>query len=123
MEAAVGAALKLVAQGSSLRKAAADASAPYSSLNGAWRAMGGKEDSPAWKAFVASVPPLPPAAEPAAALEKESPLGARLKRKADRYGDAVPYGKRGPWGMCRHPAAMARTQGCAEAHPAAVHGG
>ena len=31
----------------------------------------------------------------------ESPLGPRLKRKASRYGDAVPYGQHGPWGMYR----------------------
>ena len=67
--------------------------------------MGGNDDSDSWKAYVASLLPLPatpsPPPPPQAEPTKESPLGPRLKRKADRYGDSVPYGKHGTWGMYR----------------------
>ena len=97
-------ALKAVAYGSTLRAAATHADAPYSTLNKTWKAMGGDTKGPAWQAFIASLPPKPEpaAATPAPAVAaEESPLGPRLKRKADRYGDAVPYGKHGEWGLFR----------------------
>ena len=96
-------ALQHRARGMSLHKAAEAEAVPYSSLRKAWKAMAGDSNGPAWKAFVAALPPAPPPAttpQPAAAIE-EAPLGPRLRRKADRYGDAVPYGGHGEWGMYR----------------------
>ena len=49
---------------------------------------------------VATVAPPRLQAVPAPAPD-ESPLGPRLKRKATRYGDAVPYGSHGPTGLYR----------------------
>ena len=46
-------------------------------------------------------PPANPAPTPAAAPVEESPLLPRLKWKANRLGDAVPYGNHGPWGLYR----------------------
>eukprot|EP00966_Prymnesium_polylepis_P322214 7378479-Prymnesium_polylepis.3 len=109
-EQLVAQALEKVARGAGLREAIRDTpGAPYASLNKAWKAMGGDADGPAWHAYRASLPALPPtaltpAAAPAPAAVEESPLGPRLKRKASRYGDAVPYGKHGPWGMYREGA-------------------
>ena len=97
-------ALKAIAYGATLRAAAEAERAPYTSLNRAWLQLEGDTKGPAWQAFVASLPPKPqpPAAAPApAAAAEESPLGPRLKRKADRHGDAVPYGQHGEWGMFR----------------------
>ena len=103
MEQRVSKALKRVARGMSLRGAANGESAPYSGVRDAWKALGGDVDGPAWQAYRESLPPLPaedPAAAPAAAAD-ESPLGPRLKRKADRFGDGIPYGQHGSWGMFR----------------------
>jgi hypothetical protein len=100
----VASALKAVAYGASLRGAAEAERAPYASVNKAWSTLEGKTNGPAWQAFVASLPPKPqpPVAAPApAAAAQESPLGPRLKRKANRHGDAVPYGQHGEWGMFR----------------------
>ena len=56
-----------------------------------------------WAEYVKTVPPLPPtsAAPAAAAAPVMSPLGPRLKRKATRSGDGVPYGQHGSWGLFR----------------------
>jgi len=110
VDKAVARALQLKARGDSLRGAASKEKVAYASVNKAWKALEGDTNGPAWQAFVTSLPPLPPppaaapvaspASTPAQAVE-ESPLGQRLKRKADRFGDAVPYGKHGSWGMYR----------------------
>ena len=105
MEQGIAKALGAVARGSSLQAAARDTSVPYASLHKAWKALEGDTNGPAWQAFVTALPPLPAAAPtaaaPTAAPVRESPLGPRLKRKAVRYGDAVPYGAHGLWGMVR----------------------
>jgi hypothetical protein len=106
VDQSVATALVAVARGMTLKAASRTEGAPYSSLNKAWKALEGDIDGPAWQAFIAALPPLPaaaPAAAPAPAVD-ESPLGPRLKRKASRYGDAVPYGHHGPWGMYREGA-------------------
>eukprot|EP00966_Prymnesium_polylepis_P114538 2646556-Prymnesium_polylepis.1 len=105
VDAAVAKALEAVARGASLRSASDTETAPYASLNRAWKALEGDTKGPAWQAYVASLPPpaaapVPAAPAPAAAAD-ESPLGPRLKRKANRHGDAVPYGKHGTWGEYR----------------------
>ena len=103
VDKAVNAALEDIARGSHLRMAQRMHDAPYSTLRRAWVAMGGQDNSAGWQAFKASVPPLPTDGDeeqdenPTA----ESPLGARLKRRANRHGDAVPYGTKGPWGLYR----------------------
>eukprot|EP00966_Prymnesium_polylepis_P140682 3249271-Prymnesium_polylepis.1 len=97
-------ALQRVARGATLHKASCDEEVPYSSLNKAWKALEGDSNGPAWQAFVAALPPAAaqPASAPApAAAVAESPLAPRLKRKADRHGDAVPYGQHGSTGMYR----------------------
>lgn len=95
-------ALLAVARGSSLQKAARDTPAPYASLHKSWKGLGGDVDSPSWQAFKLALPPLPPTPEvETAPSPADSPLGPRLKRKADRHGDAVPYGCKGPRGMYR----------------------
>jgi hypothetical protein len=102
VEQRVSRALQLVAHGTTLRKASEREEAPYASLNKAWKAMGGDIDGPAWKAFKESLPPVPaPAPAPTKDAAAESPLAPRLKRKANRHGDAVPYGQHGAWGMVR----------------------
>jgi hypothetical protein len=105
VEQGIAKALGAVARGSSLQAAARDTSVPYASLHKAWKALEGDTNGPAWQAFVTALPPLPAAAPtaaaPTAAPVRESPLGPRLKRKAVRYGDAVPYGAHGLWGMVR----------------------
>jgi hypothetical protein len=103
VEQAVSKALQAVGRGASLRGASVAEGAPFASLQKAWKALEGDTKGPAWKSFVAALPPAPaPAAAPSPAVaDGESPLGPRLKRKADRHGDAVPYGKHGEWGMYR----------------------
>jgi len=59
VEKAIALALQSIAQGMSLRKASETHSAPYSSLNKAWAAMGGRDNNGAWQAFCRSVPPVP----------------------------------------------------------------
>jgi len=65
--------------------------------------MGGDVDSPGWQAFKASLPALaaPQVAQQAVESDKPSPLAPRLKRKATRHGDGVPYGSKGPTGLYR----------------------
>ena len=103
MDQGLSRALQAVARGSGLRAAAREEGVPYSSLNKAWKALEGDVKGPAWQAYVATLAPAPPpAAAPAsAAAPAESPLAPRLKRKADRHGDAVPYGQHGQWGSYR----------------------
>ena len=132
MELGVARALQLVARGASIRGAATKEQVPYASVNKAWKALEGDTNGPAWQAFVESLPPPPaatPAAAPAAApaavpasAVSESPLGPRLKRKADRYGDAVPYGNHGLWGMYREGVKEMGTRVAAgELSPAEAH--
>ena len=64
--------------------------------------MGGDSNSPAWQAFVKAVPPAQQlAGDPTPAAVEESPLRDRLRRKAVRYGEAVPYGQKGEWRLFR----------------------
>jgi len=98
-EEKLGRALRAVALGLTLRAATRDHDVAFSTLRAAWVEMGGAAGTDAWKAFVASFPkPAPPLP---ARTAPESPLGARLLRSASRYGDGVPYGQKGPWGMYR----------------------
>jgi len=104
VEQAISLALEDIARGVSQHQAAENHGAPYSSTNKAWRALGGHNGGTAWLAFCQSLPPAPPPAEPAQSAQSgvsESPLGPRLTRQAARYGDGVPYGQHGPWGLYR----------------------
>ena len=104
MEQGLSRALQAVARGSSLRSASADEGVPYSSLNKAWKSLEGDTKGSAWQAYVATLPSVPPPATAApapATAPVESPLMQRLKRKAVRHGDAVPYGQHGSWGLYR----------------------
>lgn len=101
--AAVNAALKDVARGMSLRHAEREHHAKYTSLHRAWVALGGPEESELWLAFKESVmlDTVDETPDVEARAEKESPLGPRLRRRANRYGDGVPYGTHGEWGLYR----------------------
>ena len=104
VEQAIGLALQSVARGESQHQAAKDHGAPRSSLNIAWRKLGGHLNSPGWQAYCKTVPAAPPPAPPTEAdtpTTAESPLGPRLTRQSIRYGDGVPYGHHGTWGMYR----------------------
>ena len=97
-------AIKQVARGTSLRQAALQYDAPFSSLRDHWIAMGGQANSDNWQAFVLSAEAcdVPQQAEvPAPDVPAQSPLGPRLRRLCTRYGDAIAYGQHGEWGMCR----------------------
>ena len=65
MEQAVARAMQAVAYGSSLRSAAKKEDAPYTSVHKAWKALDGDTKGPAWRAYVASLPPAPATADPA----------------------------------------------------------
>ena len=121
-EQAIATALQSVARGMSLRQAEKKHAAPFSSLQKAWREMGGQEKTPAWQAFCRSVPPLPPEeSTPSPDPETlESPLGPRLTRQATHYGDGVPYGQHGSWGMYREGVKELTTK-IAEAKAARAH--
>lgn len=92
--------LKLLAEGIGIRAAARNADCPYGSLQFAAQKLGFHEKTDMWKAYVQSVLPDDADADPEI-NDEESPLGPRLERRANRYGDAVPYGNKGPWGKYR----------------------
>ena len=98
MDAKVKYGLTFMARGKGLREAVRLSHAPYGTLHRAWKSLGGDTNSDAWQAFVVSLPELP--AAPPEALRPEAPstpLADCLKRSANRHGNAVPYGKKGPW--------------------------
>ena len=88
-----------------LRQAQRKYDAPWGSLHRAWVGLEGNINGEKWEAFKASCPqPAQDAADKDdedALPGVESPLGPRLKRRANRYGDAVPYGNHGAWGLYR----------------------
>ena len=103
VEAKLNAAIMDVARGMSMQQSARKHDAPFTSLNRLWVKMGGRTPTcRSWKAFVKSLPPAPEVrADPELPSTFESPLGPRLLRRANRFGDGVPYGSHGPWGLYR----------------------
>ena len=74
--------------------------APYESVRRAYNAL--QEEEGAWEAFKRTIPQSPTRRVPDPEIqEHESPLGPRLERRANRFGDAVPYGQHGAWGKYR----------------------
>lgn len=100
VEAKITRAIKYVAGGMSIREATRLHEAPYSPT---WRALQAMQVDPAvWSAFKVAAANAKVLASPTKETPApESPLGPRLRRKCTRFGDAMPYGKHGEWGMYR----------------------